>query len=470
MKNLFSGYLQFREESEKHPITSRIKLQKKEGSKEFSPFTVSKSMHSNLRYLIKAFEDSPNVGVGYTTIDKSGEVEPQLKKKKLYLTGGAVRDHLKGKTPKNYDLVTDATPSEIRMILTQSEAGFVEIKPKNQEHESNSRYDKLPNNGRNKVFYASHWDKSGKELEFTVQINGEEFNLATLSKSPKSRLIKPEKGESAASVEEDSQNRDFTINSLYIPLTTSDGENSDLIDPHGGAHHLKNGEIKAVGDNLEARVAEDPSILLKYMKLLSRYGNTDKIPEKYAKLIANFKDLKGVDKDIIKKEFLSGLEHPDNNVRKYIKTFHNTGLLGSIFPNYDFNPDDMPHDLKGDRWMTTAWILKNRDPEDAKYMLMNNGWTPREAHDIAYLIKMHQWGANKFNVNNFYDMKNTHTGLTKSKINDWMKMSKMHGPEVNAFLNHDDSDIAHHSDGFDYMKRNLSTKKYQDSLNKLKTY
>jgi hypothetical protein len=99
----FSKYVQFKEEA-KEPsfITSKIKLQKEGGSKEFAPFTINKNTHSNLRPIIKAFLTSNQVGVGYTTIDKSkGEVEPQLKKKSLYLTGGAVRDHLRSKTPRN---------------------------------------------------------------------------------------------------------------------------------------------------------------------------------------------------------------------------------------------------------------------------------------------------------------------------------------------------------------------------------
>lgn len=503
MKNLFTQYYQLREETGAKPsdgdkgngsITSRIKLQKKDGVKEFAPFTVNKTTHPNLRILIKAFADSDKVGVGYTTIDKSkGEVEPQLKKKVLYLTGGAVRDHLKGKTPRNYDIVTDATPSEMRMILTQPETGFTETKPKEETCAKDERYAKLPNAGtKNKIFYASRWDKQGKELEITVEINGEQFNLATLSKGPKSRRIQPDKGEAAASVEEDAANRDFTINSLYIPLTSADGDNSELIDPHGGAHHLKTGEVKAVGDDLDSRMEEDPSTSLRYMKMVTRFGNSDNIPEKYSKAITKHKDMKDVPKDHIRKEFLSGLEHPDSDAKKYVKAFHSTGLLNLIFPNVEFSPDDMPEDFRGDRWLAPAWILKDNDPEDIKKMLLGGGWSKQEANDIAYLVKLYNWGSkNKFASKDFYDMKQTHTGLTKSKIREWMQMAKAHGPEVDSFLNHDDSDLSPyvndngkrsinpayskalgrtpHGSEFESIKRNLSTNRFKDSLNKLKS-
>lgn len=500
MNKMFANYFQLREEtggkpSESPMTTSRIKLQKKEGSKEFTPFTINKTTHPNLRILIKAFSDSDKVGVGYTTIDKSkGEVEPNLKKKTLYLTGGAVRDHLKGKTPRNYDLVTDATPSEIRMILTQPESGFTETKPREGDFGDDERYAKSPAAGRkNKAFYASRWDKQGKELEITVEINGEQFNVATLSKSSKSRRVSPDRGESASSVEEDSANRDFTINSLYIPLTTGDGDNSDLIDPHGGAHHLKSGEVKSVGDNLEARMSEDPSTAMRYMKTVTRFGDPDKISDKDKQSISRHKDMTDVPKDHIRKEFLSGLESPDSDPRKYMKAMQSTGLLNTIFPDVEFDPEEMPQDFKGDRWLSPAWVLRKNDPEDVKKMLLGGGWSKQEASDIAYLVKLYTWGAkNKFDSKDFYDMKQTHSGLTKSKIREWMQMAKANGPEVDSFLNHDDKDLTPYTSGqdgrrsvnpefsnvlgrspqgheFESIKRNLSTKRWKDSLNKLKS-
>lgn len=505
MKNPFKSYFQLREETGTKPsdkdgvlsnnaITSRIKLQKKDGSKEFTPFTVDRSTHSNLRILIKAFANSPNVGVGYTTIDKSkGEVEPQLKKKSLYLTGGAVRDHLMGKTPKNYDLVTDATISEMRMILKHAEAKFVEFKPRDPEHANDKKYSKLPTSGiKNKIFYASRWDSEDKEIELTVEINNEQFRLSTLSKSSKSRLVKPEKGESAASVEEDAANRDFTINAMYIPLTTPDGDNNELLDPFGGAHHLKNGEVKAVGDKLSSRLSEDPSTGLRYLKIISRFGDSDKMPEDYKKAIFQHKDMVGVDKDHIRKEFLSGLEHPDIDPRKYMKSLQDTGLLSTIFPDIEFNPEDMPEDFRGDRWLSTAWVLRNNEPEEVKSLLQNGGWSKQESCDIAYLVKMYQWGThNKFDADKFFDMKMAHTGLTKSKVKDWMKMAKAYGPEVDNFLDFEDGDLTPYiaddagkrsvnpvyikflgripqGSEFDSVRRNLTNSRWKDSLNKLK--
>lgn len=443
--SIFRNFIGIRENTTpENKLTSKIKLQKGEGSKEFAPFTVNKSTHANLRHLIQAFADSPNIGVGYTTIDSSkGEVEPQLKKKSLYLTGGAVRDHLKAKTPRNYDLVTDATASEIRMILTGSESHFTETKPKNPRYANDSKYAKLPEAGnKSKVFYASRWDKQGKELEFTVQIHGEKFHLSTLSKAPKSRRVVPDKADLASTIEDDAANRDFTINSLYIPLNTADGDNSELIDPHGGAHHLKTGEIKAVGDDLESRMQEDPATAYRYLKLLNRFGDAENIPEKYKQIIIKHKDMANVPKIHVRSEFLNGLENHDSDPRKFLHSLQDTGLLHNVFPGIEFSPERMPPDFKADRWLATAWILKNNEPEKVRKMLEDGGWSTSEAKDIAYLVKLYKWAVKgKFDPNQFYDMKSTHTGLTKSKIREWMQMAKAHGPEIDSFLSHDDSDL-----------------------------
>lgn len=441
----FSEYLNLKESKEPSFITSKVKLQKTPGSKEFSPLSINKNSHANLRPIIKAFAASNQVGLGYTTIDKNkGEVEPQLKKKSLYLTGGAVRDHLKGKTPRNYDLVADATISEIRMILSQSEENFTEVKPIDPDHKNDKNYDDLPVQSRNnKFFYASKWDKQGKELEITVKIKGEEFRISPLSKSSKSKRVSPEKGEAASSIEEDAANRDLTINSLYIPLSSADGDNSDLIDPYGGATHLKNNQIKIVGDKIEDRLKDDPATALRLLNFNARYGNPDMLHKDYRNGIkSSMKDISALPKEYIKKEFIDGLENPDVDPRKYMKMANDLDILGVVYPGANFDYQEIPKDFRNDRWLGSAWVLRNNDPDSIKDSLSSNGWTPQEANDIAYLIKLYNWGIrNNYNPENFYDMKNSHCGLTKNKIQDWMKMVGDKGDRLNNFLSYDDSDM-----------------------------
>lgn len=423
MDKIFSKFIETREEKQSNEtsIISKIKLQK--GSREFAPFTVNKNSHANLRYIIQAFAESPNIGVGYTTIDKSkGEIEPQLKKKNLYLTGGAVRDHLKGKTPRNYDLVTDATPSEIEMILSKSEQGFIKTQPKvPTPPQKNKNYQNLPvAEGQEKIFYPCRWDNSGKELEICVEIKSEKFYLATLSKTPKSRNVTPSEGVAATSIEEDAANRDFTVNALYIPLNNSDGDNVDLLDPVGGAHDLKKGALVPVNGELEDRLKEDPNTGFRYAKFNSRFNGNSNLPKKHIDMIAKHSQPYNFDAKVAKDEYVNGLEHPDSNPRNFMRNLDYTNLLGMVFPGLDFSTENLPSNFMGDRWLSTAWILRNNNPHHVKQVLVNSGWTQQEASDIAHLVRIYQ---NSSNYSNLQDLNSgcMQPGITRGKLRDWLK-------------------------------------------------
>jgi len=438
--NKFSQFFEFREEQNEKPIqgvTARIKLEKKSGSREFTPFIIDKSHHSNLAKIVRAFLNSDKVTVGYTTIEKDkGEIEPSLKKKSLYLTGGAVRDHLMGKTPDNYDLVTDATPSEIRMILSQN--GFIEVQPKSG---NSIKYRNLPIAGKkSSIFYASRWDKNHREMEVTAEVNGQPYTISTLSKSPKSKNFTPDEVIAASNIEDDAANRDFTINAMYIPLKNDEGPNNELIDPFGGANHLKSGELKSIGNKLPDRLGEDPMTAMRFVNQFNRFGKGD-LPDSMTKAIVSHKDFSGAEPESMKNQFCKGIEHPDVDARQFMLSMHKTGLLSKIFPGIEFNPEDMPEGFKGDRWMSAAWVLRNNNPNDVRELLMTGGWTRQEANDIAYLVKIYQWAGNNFDPDQFYDIIQSHTGLTRGKIKEWMVMAKTYSANVDNFLNFDGNDL-----------------------------
>lgn len=406
MSGKFSDYISIREN--KTPVLSKVKLARSPGEEEFQPFVVDKENHSNLRELVKAFENSTEVGVGYTTIDKEkGEVEPKLKKKTLYLTGGAVRDHLKGKTPHNYDLATDATASEIKMILAGH--GFEEIK-------SEFSKDKNPptNPKSNKYFFTSRLSKKGNEAEFTVVVNNEDFFLAPMSKSLKSRRLSPEDF-SASNLEDDASYRDFTINSMYIPLKNSDGDNTELIDIFGGAHHLKNGQVVSVGE-FSKKIKDDPITAHRYLRMQARYGKGE-MPEKLANVT---RGVNGLDPDY-KKEYVFGLENPDIDPARYLKMYSNSGLLNTVYPMDDLSVEDVPEKALGDRFLTSAWLLKDKDMEQTKFALMSAGWDKQEVNDILYLIKVYQSFKNRYDTSD-QSHQSSMCGLPSYKINKWKNL------------------------------------------------
>jgi tRNA nucleotidyltransferase/poly(A) polymerase len=393
--NSFKNFLTIKEESD--PIISKIKLNKSDYDSEFQPIIIDKQNHSNLRILLKAFAKSPEIGIGYTVLDKNkGEIEPKLKKKNIYLVGGAVRDHLKGKTPLNYNLVVDATPSEIEMILNHS---------KFEKDNIEAKYS----------YKAKRTDASGRPIEFSININGTNLYLSSLNKDSKSINFKPKKINLTNNLEEDAAGRDFTINALYIPLKNYDGENSELIDFYGGAHHLKNGQIVSIG-SFSKKIKEDPISAHRYVRMESKYGKNKKFPEKYKELTKNIKDYKGV----YKKEFLDGYENEDTDRSRYLNLYKDSGLIKNVYPGCQLDDDPLPQEFMGDKFLTSAWILKSNPSTDLDQLKIS-GWTESEIRDILYLINLYKINKNSID-NNEKDFLSQPCGLPSYKVNKWIKM------------------------------------------------
>ena len=149
----------------------------------------------------------------------------------------------------------------------------------------------------------------------------------------------------------------------------------------------------------------------------------------------------------------------------------------------------MPQDFRNDRWMTAAWILRNNDPHDIRDMLISGGWTKQEANDVSYLVKLLQWSKVNFDPDQFYDVIQTHTGLTKGKIKEFMNMAKANSGAVDDFLSYDGSDLTPYQPNemgsrqvnplyvqvvgrtpvcgeFEMVKRNLMTDRWRDMLDR----
>ncbi|HEX9638556.1 MAG TPA: polynucleotide adenylyltransferase PcnB [Acidobacteriota bacterium] len=149
-----------------------------------------------------------------------------------YLVGGGVRDLLLGLQPKDFDVVTDAHPMEIKRVF------------------------------RN------------------CRIIGRRFRLAHVFFGPKiievstfRRKAEPSVAEGAASAshentfgsaEEDAWRRDFTINALFYNIA-----DFSILDYVGGVADLRARRIVSIGDPLE-RFPEDPVRMIRALRLAAR--------------------------------------------------------------------------------------------------------------------------------------------------------------------------------------------------------
>lgn len=434
-------------------INSEIKLSP---DSEFKPFVLDNDHFSNLATLVKAFTNSDKIPLpghsnNITTLDgnKGKEIPLKLKKKTLYLTGGAVRDFLSNKSIRDFDLVTNATPEEIRIILKH--AGFTEIKP----NVNNKKYNKLPEKGnKNKVFYVDAIDKKEREYIITAEINGDKFEIATFRKNPKT---KNNDNVEFGSLFDDANTRDLTINSLYIPLNNPEGDNTKLIDPHGGAHHLFNGEVNFVG-NPKDRINEDTSRLLRYLRFLSIYGKNKNIPDDIKELFFQHKDLSSINKDDVFEEFIKGLEHPNTNTQTYLNVYKNSGALNSIFK--DLNLSDSFPDTK-DKRLILAHLLQNNPIHKVSNTLKD--FKCKEENEICFLLDILNWLKSPKDSEEFYNkfsnLKNnfiTKTKLVPSQLRTWTKLNNLSPDDniLNKFLSFDTKIKPYTTNGFNDKKIN----------------
>jgi tRNA nucleotidyltransferase/poly(A) polymerase len=247
-----------------------------------------------------------------------------------------------------------------------------------------------------------------------------------------------------AGLDDDSARRDFTINSMYIPLTSADGPNSKLIDPHGGAHHLRSGEVRFVG-NAKERLEEDQLRAMRYIRFVASHGKNTKIPEDVKTTIEDIKDLPSVSRERIRDEFLKGLHHPDVDAVHYVKLYKELGLLNTVFPDMQFKLD-VPEDFsdKKEKRLAIAWLLRNNPPAKVEQALRQGTWQNEEIRDIVHLVELAKWvSSHKQNPEVFFDKfmdmkKRFHqTGMVPSMVRQWGKMNKLPEDVLQRFISHE---------------------------------
>lgn len=369
---------------------------------------------------------------------------PTMPKKSLFLVGGPVRDFLMNKPIKDFDLATNATPEQIAHIL--SNAGFKmagDRSGKNGKPLNLTFKPEEAQSGEKKYWFIKGRDASqdGKAFVISAVVDGEEFEIATFRKDAKVT-------DGAAEVDfvdnphDDASRRDLTVNSLYIELTKSNGENSKLFDPTGkGWHDVKNNVVRTVGKP-EDRFQEDKLRVLRAIRFHSRFGTTDQMDPEIEKALPKFKHLEGVALERIRDEFLKGLVHPDVDSRRYLSIYKRTGLLSKVFPDVSFESTaGVPVEFtdKKDKLLALAWLLQHNSLEKINNVLSPlrkygeeekaTGWTTQEKRAILFLLKLKEFSPEQ--LPNFMKMREG-TGLSNQQIRDWVDMFKIKGTAKNS--------------------------------------
>lgn len=209
-----------------------------------------------------------------------------------YLVGGCVRDLLLEKSPKDFDVATDAHPQQVRELFR------------------NSRLI-----GRR--FRLAHiYFKGGKYIEVSTFRRRSEFEETKEENRTHSE-------NTFGTPAEDAFRRDITINGIFYNIA-----DFSLVDYVGGLEDLRQGIIRCIGDP-EEKFVTDPVRMIRVIRHAARTGFT--IEEKTCRsLLTHAEKLKQCSPARVRDEFLRELR--DGSAEESMKMMMKSGMLFALFP------------------------------------------------------------------------------------------------------------------------------------------
>ncbi len=217
-----------------------------------------------------------------------------------YVVGGAVRDLLLNRTPKDFDISTAAIPEEIRAVFGRRKARII-----------------------GKRFRLVH-----------LYADGDIYEISTFRQAPRDNGNDHRHGDSAehlilsdndyGNAEEDAWRRDFTMNALFY-----DPSREEVLDLTGmGLDDISNQIVRAIGEP-KLRFEEDPVRMLRALKMVAQFDFTLDNPTENAlfdclpllKLVSPSRLTLELEK-ILKSSFCD----------RHFEVFHDYGLLPYFLP------------------------------------------------------------------------------------------------------------------------------------------
>jgi poly(A) polymerase len=180
-----------------------------------------------------------------------------------YLVGGCVRDLLLGREPADYDVATDATPSEVMRIFPETYAVGVQfgvvLVPIPEGQQTRCTNNQQAHDEHRGAGASGVGEISGHEHKFAIEVatfrsdvgysNGRHPDQVRFSRDPR----------------EDVERRDFTINGLLLDPT-----DDQVLDYVGGQRDLEAKIIRAIG-NPAVRFTEDKLRMLRAVRFAARF-------------------------------------------------------------------------------------------------------------------------------------------------------------------------------------------------------
>ena len=291
---------------------------------------------------------------------------------KLYVVGGAVRDAILGKRPKDFDLATDAKPDEVLNIARKGGFKTLEV---------------------------------GKAFG-VVLVGGHE--IATFRKD----IGKGRRPDSVdfTDIKGDVKRRDLTINALFYDIGKK-----QIVDLVGGIADLKKKKIRTVG-KAEDRFDEDPLRKLRAIRFAGSVGG--KMTKDTWNALKQNSDISGVSAERIRDEFIKGITKA-KNVPNYLKMLRTLGMFKQIFPGLSVLHRKVD---TNDYKLQIAYMLQTNGVDKVKSKLNSLKYTNQEVRDISLLIQLSR-PAEVIKDLPSYKKLQDNSKLTTSQIKQWVNIN-----------------------------------------------
>ena len=321
--------------------------------------------------------------------------------KDIFLVGGAVRDFIQGKEPKDYDLVTNALPEESKQIL--------------------------------KGFRVS--DEQGKNfgvLRVYTKDEPEGYEISSYRKDissgrdTKGDDQKVEMG-NHITIYDDCNRRDLTCNALFYDINSE-----EIVDIVDGVKDIKNGIIRAVG-NAEERFIEDRLRILRIFRFAARTGGD--IDNNTANAIKKDRRLKGisetddVSQERIWEEINKGWKQA-LDFNRYLGFYTKFDMWNEVFPGSNINTNLIE---SNSFIVIIANLFKNEEPSRELEIKMIQDFKIESDTTKKVLFLLSMLNLKPEDVQDMYKRKEQ-CFIEESTIIEWLKVNSINDPIKIKFL------------------------------------
>ena len=299
------------------------------------------------------------------------------KGKELYIVGGAVRDALMNKKPKDFDLATDAKAEEVIRILKSAGYKTLEV---------------------------------GAQFGVVVAITDETpdgIEIATFRED----IGKGRRPDSVkfSTIEKDVKRRDLTMNALFYDIGKK-----KIVDLVGGVEDIKKGRIRTVGNAVD-RFDEDPLRKLRALRFAGRTNS--KLDKQIESSLLDDNTLNSVSPERIREEVKKGIES-SKKPEYFLSLLDKFNFLQYVFPGLQVNKKW----VKSNDWIIQlASLLQDNESGKIRNKLNKATYTSQEINNIIFLLFLKEF---KQDIIAFKNLEKKLT-LSSRQINEWIKINNL---------------------------------------------